>query len=141
LKFRSLPRQNHIGPHVFISPYGQFLRKWSLDELPSILNILKGDVSLVGPRPLMVDFFCPEWRNSMRPGMTGLAQIQGRNNIGWREKFRYDLFYTRHASFGLDLYILCKTIPLLFSTQGTALPSPEDYFPTPEDDCAKRSSV
>lgn len=136
LKFRSLPHHTHPD-QIVISPYGRFIRKWSLDELPSIFNILKGDISLVGPRPLIVDFFCPPWRNHVRPGMTGLAQIRGRNDIGWREKFRYDLFYIRHASFSLDLYILWKTIPLLFSTRGTDIPSLGDYFPDPKDDCAK----
>lgn len=139
IKFRSLPLKVRSLPHeAFLSPYGRFIRKYSLDELPSLWNVLKGDISLIGPRPLLPEFFCPSWRIQMRPGMTGLAQVKGRNEIGWRTKFRYDLFYIKHASLKLDGYILLKTIPMLFSAKGTDFPAQEDYFPAAEDDCVGR---
>ncbi len=136
IKFRSMHTTAEKNPHDRpLTSYGAFIRKYSIDELPSLWNVLKGDLSLIGPRPLLADFFYPPWRGSMRPGLTGLAQIKGRNVIGWRKKFRYDAFYLKRRSLKLDLYILWKTIPLLFSTWGTHLPNRCDYFPKPSDDC------
>lgn len=136
IKFRSmaLSSKNKIPNENDLTSYGQFLRKYSLDELPSFWNVMVGDLSIVGPRPLLPEFFSPIYRQSIRPGMTGLAQIKGRNNLNWRKKFRYDLFYIKHACFKLDCYILWKTIPFIFSTSGTDLPSKKDYFPSKWDD-------
>ena len=96
------------------NPLGRFLRATSLDELPGLWSVLKGDMSLVGPRPLLVEYlslYTPEQsrRHSVKPGITGLAQISGRNAISWEEKFRFDLQYIDNWSFWLDLKILVMT--------------------------------
>lgn len=98
--------------------FGRMLRKLSIDELPELLNILKGDMSFVGPRPLAV-IYLPYYteeerhRHDVRPGLTGLAQANGRNAISWEKKFAYDLEYVNHASFILDLKILWKTVAVV----------------------------
>lgn len=93
---------------------GRFLRATSLDELPELINVLKGEMSLVGPRPLLVRYlsrYTPEQmrRHDVRPGLTGWAQINGRNALTWEEKFAYDVWYVDHQTFGLDLKILGLT--------------------------------
>ena len=98
-----------------IKPFGNFLRKTSLDELPSLFNVLKGDMSLVGPRPLLVEYlelYTPEQarRQEVKPGITGWAQINGRNTISWEEKFKLDVWYVDNQSFWLDIKILIITI-------------------------------
>lgn len=98
-----------------LTPFGHFLRATSLDELPELWNVLKGDMSLVGPRPLLMrylDRYTPEQarRHEVRPGITGLAQVSGRNAISWEEKFALDVWYVNHRSLALDLMILAKTI-------------------------------
>ena len=98
-----------------LTPFGQFLRSTSLDELPELWNVVKGDMSLVGPRPLLMrylDRYTPEQarRHEVRPGITGLAQVSGRNAISWEEKFALDVWYVDHASFWLDLKILVQTV-------------------------------
>ncbi len=98
-----------------ITRLGRLLRKASLDELPSLFNVIKGDMSLVGPRPLLVrylDRYTPEQsrRHEVRPGVTGWAQIHGRNAISWNQKFDLDVWYVDHQTLGLDLRILGKTI-------------------------------
>ena len=98
-----------------LTALGRFLRKTSLDELPALLNVLKGDMSLVGPRPLLaryLDRYTPEQarRHDVRPGMTGWAQINGRNAISWEEKFDLDLWYVENQSLKLDLEILLATV-------------------------------
>lgn len=135
IKFRSMSMDPsaHKKP---LTPYGYWLRKLSLDEWPSLLNVLKGDLSLVGPRPLMTEFYCPSWRKAMRPGLTGLAQIKGRNAISWRKKFRYDLFYIRKNSFLWDIVLLFKTISVVLHTRGTTIAQGSSYAPMPKDDCA-----
>ncbi len=97
--------------HVRLTPFGQFLRKYSLDELPQLFNVLKGDISLVGPRPLLMEYlelYTPEQarRHEVKPGITGWAQVNGRNAISWEEKFKLDVWYVDHQSFWLDLKIL-----------------------------------
>lgn len=97
-----------------ITPFGRLLRRTSLDELPELVNILKGDMSFVGPRPLLqryLAFYTPEesTRHRVRPGLTGLAQISGRNAISWEEKLKLDVDYVKNMSFILDLKILLKT--------------------------------
>jgi lipopolysaccharide/colanic/teichoic acid biosynthesis glycosyltransferase len=106
---------------------GRFLRKTSLDELPQLWNVLKGEVSLVGPRPLLMEYlplYTPEQarRHDVKPGITGWAQVHGRNAIGWEEKFRYDLWYIDHRSFWLDLRILGMTVAKVLKGDGVAEP-------------------
>ncbi len=99
---------------------GDFLRFTNLDELPQLWNVLKGDMSLIGPRPLPIEYlslFSNEQlvRHNVRPGITGWAQINGRHSISWQQKFELDNYYVNHISFGLDMLILFKTIVLLLS--------------------------
>jgi sugar transferase EpsL len=102
---------------------GAFLRSTSLDELPELFNVLKGDMSLVGPRPLLMDYlplYTPEQacRNEVRPGITGWAQVNGRNAITWEEKFRLDVWYVDHGSFLLDCRILWMTAAKVLKREG-----------------------
>lgn len=94
---------------------GDFIRKTSIDELPQLINVLKGDLSLVGPRPLLMDYlplYTEEQRKRhlVKPGITGWAQVNGRNTISWEEKFKLDVWYVENQSFKLDMFILYKTI-------------------------------
>ena len=105
-----------------ITGLGKFLRKTSLDELPSILNVIKGDMSLVGPRPLLPEYLdrydnFQRKRHEVLPGITGLAQISGRNAISWEEKFRYDVDYVENNSLSIDIYIIFRTIMKIFSSK------------------------
>ena len=104
---------------------GRFLRRFSLDELPELWNILKGDMSFVGPRPLLVAYlkrYTPEQarRHEMKPGITGWAQINGRNAITWEEKFRYDVWYVDHWNFWLDTKIICITLFKVIKGEGVS---------------------
>ena len=119
-KFRSMTDErdqdgNLLPDEVRLTKFGKKLRATSLDELPELFNILKGDMSVVGPRPQLVKdmvFMSSKQRkrHTVLPGLTGLAQVKGRNNITWEEKFRWDLQYIRHISFREDIVILIKTI-------------------------------
>ncbi|MDR3219543.1 MAG: sugar transferase [Dysgonamonadaceae bacterium] len=106
-----------------ITPVGNFIRKTSLDEIPQLLNVIKGDMSLVGPRPLLVEYL-PLYNDEQRkrhaicPGITGWAQVNGRNAISWKRKFEYDVWYVQHISFGLDIKILYRTVLKVFRTEG-----------------------
>ena len=98
-----------------LTPFGQFLRRTSLDELPELINVLKGNMSLVGPRPLLVEYlplYSEEQmkRHDVRPGITGYAQVNGRNNISWTKKFELDVYYVENFSLWLDLKILWRTV-------------------------------
>jgi len=98
-----------------LTPIGIFLRKFSLDEIPQLVNIIKGEMSLIGPRPLLMDYIpffndFQKRRQTVRPGMTGWAQVNGRNAISWEEKFVLDIWYVEHLSFSLDLKILLLTL-------------------------------
>jgi lipopolysaccharide/colanic/teichoic acid biosynthesis glycosyltransferase len=106
-------------------PWGQFLRSTSLDELPELWNVLKGEMSLVGPRPLPTSYlerYSPEQarRHEVLPGITGWAQVNGRNGLSWKEQFELDLWYVENHSFLLDLKILCLTINTVLSRRGIA---------------------
>jgi len=106
-----------------MTTFGRFLRSSSLDELPELWNVLKGDMSLIGPRPLLMEYlplYSPdqERRHEVRPGITGLAQINGRNSITWDEKFRLDTWYVDHQSFLLDLRIFLLTIWKVIRREG-----------------------
>ena len=98
-----------------LTPFGRFLRKWSLDELPELVNVLTGDMSLVGPRPLLMEYlgrYTPDQarRHEVKPGITGWSQVNGRNAISWEDKFKLDVWYVDHRSIGLDMKIIFLTI-------------------------------
>ena len=106
-------------------PYGKFLRSTSLDELPELFNILKGDMAIVGPRPLLVKYLSlyneeQRHRHDVRPGLTGYAQSHGRNAILWEKRFEMDVWYTRHITFRVDLSIFLRTILLVLRHEGIA---------------------
>lgn len=103
-----------------VTKIGKFIRKFSIDELPQLFNILKGDMALIGPRPLLkryLELYTPEQarRHEVRPGMTGWAQVNGRNNISWTEKFKLDVWYVDHCSLWLDIKIVFMTIKSVFA--------------------------
>ena len=108
---------------VRLNGYGRFLRKTSLDELPELLNILKGDMAVVGPRPLLVKYL-PRYndrqrhRHDVRPGLTGYAQVNGRNALSWDDKFELDVWYTENVSFGLDVKIILRTVVAVLKREG-----------------------
>ena len=120
IKFRTMTNEkdaegNLLPDDVRLTKYGKFLRSTSLDELPELLNIIKGDMSIVGPRPLVPQYlpYYTEYerhRHDARPGLTGLAQVNGRNFISWEERFEYDITYVRNISLSADLKILFKTV-------------------------------
>lgn len=127
-KFRSMTNardaQGQLLPdEVRLVPFGKFLRRWSLDELPQLFNVVMGDVSLVGPRPLLMEYL-PRYnkeqarRHDVRPGITGWAQVNGRNAISWEQKFKLDVWYVDHQSFWLDMKILLLTAVMVFSRKG-----------------------
>ncbi|WP_404298818.1 sugar transferase [Alicycliphilus denitrificans] len=106
-----------------LTPFGRFLRSTSLDELPELWNVLKGDMSLVGPRPLLMEYlplYSPEQarRHAVRPGVTGWAQVNGRNAISWEDKFKLDVWYVDHQSLWLDIKILWLTVKKVLVREG-----------------------
>jgi len=106
-----------------LTAIGSFVRKTSLDEIPQLINVLKGDMSLIGPRPLLVQYLPlyndeQKRRHDVRPGITGWAQVNGRNAISWQQKFAYDVWYVDNMSFGLDLKILFLTVKKVFIREG-----------------------
>ena len=110
-----------------LTALGKTLRKWSLDELPELWNVIKGDMSLVGPRPLLLEYlnrYTPEQarRHEVKPGITGWAQVNGRNAITWEEKFNLDVWYVGHLSFWLDLKIITMTIWKIVKREGINQP-------------------
>ena len=127
-KFRSMTSEidkegNLLPDEVRLTPFGKKLRATSLDELPELFNILKGDMSFVGPRPLLVKYLPlyseeQQHRHDVRPGLTGLAQVMGRNALTWEEKFKKDVVYTEHCNFLLDIKIIGKTILLVLKQEG-----------------------
>ena len=124
IKFRTMRNDRNLAGEVLPdqqrrTPLGKWLRSSSLDELPEVLNILRGEMSLVGPRPLLVHYL-PHYsteqarRHEVLPGITGWAQVNGRNSISWEEKFNYDVWYVDNISFVLDLKIIFETIKKIF---------------------------
>jgi undecaprenyl phosphate N,N'-diacetylbacillosamine 1-phosphate transferase len=106
-----------------LTAVGKFMRKTSLDEIPQLLNVIKGDMSLIGPRPLLVEYLplynpTQKRRHEVKPGITGWAQVNGRNAISWEQKFDYDVWYIDHISFLLDLKILFFTVRKVFISEG-----------------------
>ncbi len=128
IKFRTMTDSHGADGELLpdsmrLTPFGKFLRTTSLDELPELWNVLKGDMSLVGPRPLLMEylpFYTPEQarRHEVRPGITGWAQINGRNAISWEKKFKLDVWYVNNQSFWLDLKILFLTVKKVFVREG-----------------------
>ena len=106
-----------------LTAVGKFIRKTSLDEIPQLLNVIKGNMSLIGPRPLLVEYLplyndCQKRRHEVKPGITGWAQVNGRNAISWEKKFEYDVWYVDHLSFLLDVKIFFLTIKKVFKSEG-----------------------
>jgi lipopolysaccharide/colanic/teichoic acid biosynthesis glycosyltransferase len=128
IKFKTMTDEkdsegNLLPDEQRLSKTGKFLRSTSLDELPQLINVLKGDMSLIGPRPLLVQYIAlynvrQARRHEVRPGITGWAQVNGRNAISWQQKFEFDVWYVDHISFLLDLKIICKTIKKVFIREG-----------------------
>lgn len=120
IKFRTMKdavdeQGNPLPDRERLTPFGQMLRSTSLDEMPELWNVIKGDMSIVGPRPLLMEYlplYSPEQarRHDVRPGMTGHAQVNGRNAIGWEEKFKLDTWYVENQSIWLDFKIMFKTV-------------------------------
>ena len=128
IKFRTMTCETDADGNLLpdeqrLVPYGKFLRSTSLDELPELFNILQGDMAIVGPRPLLVRdmvFMTPEQRkrHTVRQGLTGLAQVSGRNAMTWEDKLDYDLRYVQNLDFMLDIFIILKTIYKVFIREG-----------------------
>lgn len=128
IKFKSMTDEKDAEGNLLpneqrVTKVGKFIRKFSIDELPQLINVFKGDMSLVGPRPLVpryLKLYSPEQarRHEVRPGITGWAQVNGRNSITWTEKFKLDVWYVDHCSFLLDVKIIWKTIINVITGKG-----------------------
>ena len=135
IKFRSMKdafdqNGNPLPDEERITPFGQKLRSTTLDEMPQLINVLKGDMSIVGPRPQLCEFmehYTPEQmrRHEVKPGMTGLAQVSGRNNLSWEEKFELDAKYVDTHSIWLDFKIMFKTVDVMLKKEGINAPDQE----------------
>ncbi len=129
-KFRTMTDQRDsrgvlLSDAVRLTAFGKFLRRASLDELPQLWNVLRGEMSFVGPRPLLLEYLPlynvdQKRRHGVKPGITGWAQVNGRNAISWDEKFKLDVWYVNHQSFGLDMKILWMTIKKVFRREGVS---------------------
>jgi len=128
IKFRTMTNEkdangNLLPDDVRLNAYGKFLRSTSLDELPELFNILKGDMAVIGPRPLLVEYL-PRYnseqkhRHDVRPGLSGLAQVNGRNAITWEQKFKYDVEYVKHVTFLGDVKIILTTLMKAVKREG-----------------------
>lgn len=128
IKFKTMnDRKDEKGEllpdHKRLTSLGRFIRKTSLDELPQLINVLKGDISLIGPRPLLMEYlhlYSKEQakRHDVKPGITGWAQVNGRNALTWEKKFEYDLYYVQYVSFALDIKIFFLTIFKILKSEG-----------------------
>ena len=128
VKFRTMTDErdekgNLLPDEERLTKFGKWLRATSLDELPEMFLVLKGDMSLIGPRPLLVSYLPlynkhQQRRHEVKPGLTGLAQIKGRNAISWNKKFDYDVYYVEHISFFMDIFILIQTIHVVLKREG-----------------------
>lgn len=142
VKFRTMTDErdsegNLLPDVVRLTKFGRFLRSTSLDELPELLNVLNGSMSLVGPRPLLVEYL-PHYsveqarRHEVRPGITGWAQVNGRNTISWEDKFKYDVWYVDHHTIWLDLKILFLTVKKVLARHGVS-PEESEIMPRFDD--------
>ena len=128
IKFKTMTDERDAGGNLLtdadrLTNVGRFVRSTSIDELPQLINVLKGDMALIGPRPLLVQYlplYCKEQarRHDVRPGITGWAQVNGRNAISWTKKFELDVWYVDHCSFWLDVKIIFLTIKKVFVREG-----------------------
>ena len=128
IKFRTMTNKKDKNGKLLpdekrLTSYGKFLRKTSLDELPELLNILKGDMSIIGPRPLLVVYLdryneYQKHRHDVRPGLTGYAQANGRNAVTWEEKFEMDVWYVNHITFWGDVRIILQTVKTVLKSEG-----------------------
>lgn len=145
IKFRTMDNRkdkdgNLLPDEVRLNKYGRFLRSTSLDELPELINILKGDMAIVGPRPLLVRYLEryneeQHHRHDVRPGLTGYAQAHGRNAISWEDKFAMDVWYTKHITFLGDIKILIDTVMVVFKRSGVSSETSatmEEFMGTPD---------
>lgn len=139
LKFKTMNDQKDASGNLLpdkdrLTKVGHIIRKLSFDELPQFINVLKGDMSLIGPRPLLfkyIPLYSQEQRrrHEVKPGITGWAQVKGRNSISWTEKFRYDVEYVDHVSFSLDLKIFFLTIKKVLTSEGVNQSSERPMMP------------
>ena len=145
IKFRTMDNRKDkdgklLPDEVRLNKYGRFLRSSSLDELPEIINILKGDMAIIGPRPLLVRYLDQyneeqHHRHDVRPGLTGYAQAHGRNTVSWEDKFAMDVWYTKHITFKGDIKIICDTVKTVLNHEGISSETSatmEEFMGTPE---------
>ena len=128
IKFKTMTDEKDASGNLLpdalrLTKVGKFVRSTSLDEIPQLLNVIKGDMSLIGPRPLLVQYLpiyndSQRRRHEVRPGITGWAQVNGRNAISWEQKFAYDTWYVDHVSLSLDYKIMVRTIQKVFKREG-----------------------
>ncbi len=128
IKFKTMNNKKDADGNLLsdaerLTTWGAFVRKTSLDEIPQLINVLKGDMSIIGPRPLLTNYLhlysdFQNRRHEVKPGITGWAQVNGRNAISWDKKFELDVYYVRHCSFWLDLHILFKTVSKVIKSDG-----------------------
>ena len=131
LKFRTMTNETDengelLPDEVRLTKFGELLRKLSIDELPQLINIIKGDMSIIGPRALLVEYLPlyteeEKIRHAVRPGLTNLVAVNGRNAVEMKDKLKYDIYYVNNLSFKLDLYILFKTVIVVLKREGTEL--------------------
>lgn len=143
IKFRTMTNEKDksgklLPDNIRLNRYGRFLRSTSLDEIPELVNILLGDMSIVGPRPLMERYLSyytdvERKRHTVRPGLTGYAQVHGRNAVSWEDRINQDLFYVENMSLVLDIKIILQTITLVLKREGTSNEDMENF-----DDYRKR---
>jgi undecaprenyl phosphate N,N'-diacetylbacillosamine 1-phosphate transferase len=128
IKFKTMNDRKDKSGHLLpdaerLTAIGKFIRKTSLDEIPQLINVIKGDMSIVGPRPLLEEYLLlydetQRRRHDLRPGITGWAQVNGRNTISWKQKFEYDVWYVNNVSFALDFKIILMTIKNVLRSEG-----------------------
>lgn len=160
IKFRTMDNRkdkdgNLLPDEVRLNKYGKFLRSTSLDELPELINILKGEMAIVGPRPLLVRYLEryneeQKHRHDVRPGLTGYAQAHGRNALSWEDKFAMDVWYAKNITFGGDVKILIDTVKVVLDGSGVSsetsvtmeefLGTPDGVFPKWESSECKRGN-
>lgn len=128
IKFKTMNDKRNLEGHLLpdaerLTAIGKFVRKTSLDEIPQLLNVIKGDMSLIGPRPLLIEYLplyntVQRKRHDIRPGITGWAQVNGRNAISWEQKFEYDVWYVQNVSIALDTKIIWSTLMKVLKSEG-----------------------